>query len=354
MRKKPANKKEIQNRQIMIIAGIVALFVLALILWSIVSRLDFLNDGKKAFQAGEETYTVAEVNYYYYTAYDAIMQSMQGYGQFAGLDVTKDLSEQNCPLADEEMSWRDYLLLQAEDRLAEISVLYQEALKHGYEADDAILVQVEQAVDYERANAADANLNMVLQAKYGGLEEKGLRRLLTQSLIAQAYENDWKADRTFTEEEVRAHYEEHLYEYTTYSYLYAYAGQQKEAADAILETKSEQEFRETSKELLGTDCYEILDAPGSELGDRTTEDLTWIADQNRVSGDTYLGKSGEDWYVLCYLGSNDSGFASGENDGHWKVVATAGLKDEHTASWKEELEETYGRKEYTSIKKVGR
>lgn len=274
MEKKRENKREKQNRQMVVLTILVAVAVLAMILWSVVSRLGFLDSGKKALQVGDETYTAADVNYYYDTAYRALLESMQGYEQMMGLDVTQDLSVQDCPLADDKMSWRDYLLLQAEDRLAEISVLYQEATKEGYQVDDAIRAQVEQAVEYQR---------MEHRAE-SGIGEEGLRRLLTQELVAQAYETDWKEGCVFTEEELDAHYQEHLYEYSTYSYLYAYVGKQYEVADAILETKGEEDFRRVSRELLGTDCYEIMDAPGADLGDRTTEDLLWLSDRDRKSG----------------------------------------------------------------------
>ncbi len=340
MEKKLAEKRKRQNQQMVVLSILVAVGVLGMILWSIISRLGFLNDGRKAFQVGEETYTVAEVEYYYDTAYRALLESMQGYGQLLGLDTTKDLAEQECPLTDVEMSWRDYLVLQAKERLAEISAVCQEAVAQGYQADDAVLMQVEQGVEYHRADS--------------GIKEEELRRLLTQEMIAQAYEADWAAGCSFDEEELYAHYQEHLYEYSTYSYLYAYVGQQHEAADVILETEGEEEFRRVSKEVLGVDCYEIMDVSGADLGDRTTEDLVWIADESRKKGDTYLGKSGEDWYVLCYLGKDDQGFAEEDGDGHWRGVAMAGMKEERVQKWKEELMGRYEQREYRGIEMVGR
>ena len=77
----------------------------------------------------------------------------------------------------------------------------------------------------------------------------------------------------------------------------------------------------------------------------------WIADKSRKSGDTYLGKSGEDFYVLCYLGSDDNGFSTG--DEHWKMVATAGMKEEKSEEWKEGLIKAYKWREYSGMKIVG-
>ena len=98
MGKQSVDKRNRQNRMMIGISAAVAFFVVVLILWSVVSRSDFLKYGKKAFQVGEESYTVAEVNYYYYTAYYAILQNMQGYVNMAGLDISQDLSTQDCQI----------------------------------------------------------------------------------------------------------------------------------------------------------------------------------------------------------------------------------------------------------------
>lgn len=78
MEKKRENKREKQNRQMVVLTILVAVAVLAMILWSVVSRLGFLDSGKKALQVGDETYTAADVDYYYDTAYRALLESMQG------------------------------------------------------------------------------------------------------------------------------------------------------------------------------------------------------------------------------------------------------------------------------------
>ncbi len=356
MGKQSADKRDRQNRLVTGIGIIAALLVLALILWSVVSRSDFLKYGRKAFQVGEESYTIAEVNYYYYTTYNAVLQNMQGYAGMAGLDVSQDLSKQDCPIADEPMSWKDYLMGQATKQLGENSMLYQEAMKNGYQADESVQIKVEQVMqnkteDMKNSDGEYLNLNHYLKIRYGGIEEDGLRKLLEQQYVAAAYQEAWKAEGTFSEEELYAHYQEHRYEYDTYSYLYAYVGEQHEATEELMEAQTEESFRETARRVLGSDCYEILDAPGAELGDGTTEDLLWLADENRQSGDTYLGRSGKDFYVLCYLERDDNGFLGG--DEHWKVVATAGMKEERIAEWKKGLMEVYERKEYGGMKAVG-
>lgn len=356
MGKQSVDKRNRQNRMMIGISAAVAFFVVVLILWSVVSRSDFLKYGKKAFQVGEESYTVAEVNYYYYTAYDAILQNMQGYVNMAGLDISQDLSTQDCPIAEEPMSWRDYLLKQATERLGENSMLYQEAAKNGYQVDEAMQTKIEQVLknrteDMNISSREYRNLSHYLKMTYGGIEEEGLRKLLEQQYMAEAYKEAWKADCTFSEEELYGHYQEHQYEYNTYSYLYAYVGNQQEVTEELIKTQTEESFRETTKRVLGSDCYEILDVPGSQLGDGTTEDLMWIADKSRKSGDTYLGKSGEDFYVLCYLGSDDNGFSTG--DEHWKMVATAGMKEEKSEEWKEGLIKAYKWREYSGMKIVG-
>ena len=53
-----------------------------------------------AYQVGEETYSVAEVEWYYYTAYYSIIGNASGYTEILGLDTDLNLSEQQCPLSE--------------------------------------------------------------------------------------------------------------------------------------------------------------------------------------------------------------------------------------------------------------
>lgn len=345
-------KKDDTNKLMIFMTVIAGMIVFSLILWSLLRQSDLPGRHSNAFRVGKRTYSVSEINYYYYSTYYALLESMNGYENLFGLDVNQDLSEQECPLAEEKMSWKEYILQQAEELLAEISVKYQDAVRNGYSADSVIQSNVENAMEYQKMMAADGqypDLQAYLQAVYKDLDEDTLRELLAQEFIAQTYEQDWQNALVFSDEELSSYYESHLFEFSTYSYLYSYVGKDETPISELKEAESEQEFRELTKTLTGLDCYELMDVSGSELGDNTTEDLKWISDVSRKKGDTYIGQSGNDHYVLYYLGSS---LQDNIGDRQWKVKVSAELKKERLIEWNDSLLEKYGSKELFGIRFV--
>lgn len=330
--KKKQMKKQYTNSVMIVLAVVAAMAVLFLVIWSAVSQSGFLKQSKKAVQIGEESYTVAEVNYYYFSALYALSDRI--------------------PL---DIDWHDYIIEQAKRRLAEVSSEYQEALKRGYIEDTVIRNNIENAIEYHRMSAAEkgySDLDSYLGNEYGLMNEKILRRLLKQEMIADSYELDWKNSCEFNDDELYDYYKQHLYEYSTYSYLYAYAGKNVADLDIFRGIENEEEFRDISKEYTGTDCYEIMDVSGSELGESSTEDLKWISDPLRKEGDLYFGESEAGCYVLYFLNSSDHGFT--DQGDQWKIKARAGLKEDCLKEWKSTLIEDYGLREYSGFDLVGK
>lgn len=331
------------NRLMLFLTGAAALVVVLLTVGSAVLNSEFLNKSRKVFQVGELSYTGEELDYYYYSVFHSMLEGMAGYEGMLGPNGAKSLEEQSCPLAETPMSWKEYILTQAKDRLAGISAEYQEALKEGYTVDDTIQSNVDNALEYHRMLAAERgyeDLDTYLRAEYDGLKENTLRGLLEQEFVGQAFQQEWESSLEIQDRELKDYYEEHRYEFNTYSYLYSYIGKNHQWADTLKACRSQEEFREKTRELTGADCYEILDAPGTDLGDQTAADLVWISDASRKEGDVYVGQSGEDQYVLWFLSSSDNGFAAGGEE--WKVKALAGIKRERLEAWQEEIVEKYG------------
>lgn len=306
-----------------------------------------------AFTVGARNYSAAAVDYYYYSAYHGITESMSGYESFLGFDPSRDPEEQDCPLSESAQNWREYILSQAETELAGISAVYQAAEASGYEADQIVQENVKYALEYHKKAASEAgyeSLEEYLISEFGGsLQEKTLKELLTQSFVAYAYEEKQREEIEFTEKELQRYHDAHIWEYTNYSYLYAYVMGDEEDCKAIAAVKSEEEFREKTKEITGADCYELLEISGAELGDSTADDMVWLADPDRKAGDIYTGKSKEAWYVLYYLGKSD-----GEDPDTWKTEVARDMAEEQIAQWKIDLMEQYPVKEGPDIDKVGR
>ena len=254
-----------------------------------------------------------------------------------GLDTDKSLSGQQCPLSEREESWRDYLLDRALQQISDISAKYQEAVSKNATDETSVQNDTETALEYWRMSAMESgypSLDQYLDDCYGGIREEDLRKVLEQEYTAQAFEEEYAAGFAPTEKEMRDYFESHREEFRNYSYLYGYIGPDKAAAEKVCSASDEQEFRNRIKTLTGAECYELTNMTESELGDGDSEDWEWLSDPDRQEGDTWCGQSGENYYALWFLGSDDGA----ENRDSY---AREGLLEEYLRNWNHALAEKY-------------
>lgn len=289
---------------------------------------------------GELSYDSACKNFFYNAGLTAFIQSAQGYEQLLGLDTTKDLRDQECPISETNQSWYEYLLEQATNQAVLISSQYQAALKDGYKDEDASNM-VRNYIDYYTMLAEDGgfkSLDEYLESVFGeGVNSKVLNRLMTEQALAEKYVSDLKDGLEFSEEELKSYFEKNMFKYMEFSYLYAYVADDSLDVEPLLGAGSEEEFRENSLSLTGQKVYEMNSIKGAEIGDKDAEDVKWISNKERKPGDTYLGNAGNARYVLYFLSSDDLEFSQGGD--RWRSDASSGLKEEWISNWNSELKD---------------
>ena len=77
-----------------------------------------------AVTIGNETYTAADVSYFYNTIYNSFVSQNSYYLSVYGLDTSKSLKEQDCPVTDGG-TWYDYFRDQALESLKSYALLAQ-------------------------------------------------------------------------------------------------------------------------------------------------------------------------------------------------------------------------------------
>ena len=77
-----------------------------------------------AVTIGNETYTAADVSYFYNTIYNSFVSKNSYYLSVYGLDTSKSLKEQDCPVTDGG-TWYDYFRDQALESLKSYALLAQ-------------------------------------------------------------------------------------------------------------------------------------------------------------------------------------------------------------------------------------
>ena len=89
-----------------------------------------------AVTIGNETYTAADVSYFYNTIYSSFVSKNSYYLSVYGLDTSKSLKEQDCPINGS--TWYDYFRDQALESLKSYALLAQKAEAEGFDGSEAV------------------------------------------------------------------------------------------------------------------------------------------------------------------------------------------------------------------------
>jgi len=355
-----SNEKKRSGAGMTVISIVAAVIVVASVVFLWVFRMaGSINADRKSLLIGEETYSVAQVNFFYFSALDELLQNANGSAGMLGLDVTKDLSNQACPLSESGESWKAYLIRQAEESLIKVDVLCAEAEKSDAVLDGAAQSEIDSELEYYQflgQKAGYKDFAAYLKHTYGaGFSEKILRGLLEKIYLADQFEQTMRASYTFSDEQLSDFYRQNEYLYQRYTYLFAYVDGSEDTDSicrALSAAKTPEAFQETTLERTGQECYRMQEVKGSELGDHTSEDVAWLTAAERRAGDIFVGRTETAKYVLYFIGMSDNGFSEGTDDG-WKTEAALALQEETYQAWLLEATASYAVKEYRALEETG-
>ncbi len=192
---------------------VVVVLVAALLVWD----SGLIQRGQTAVTVGDTSYTVNDVNYYYYSLWnnDFYYYSMLGMTVPSGDDVYDSESGQ---------TYREYYLEQAMDTLTQLTALYDLAVENGY-SDSDVADTVQEQIDSLRESASSYGYSYgaFLKAQYGRYMTAGaLESILTKAAVADAYYSDYYDGLDITDEDIQAYYEENQDTLDTYEYSYLY------------------------------------------------------------------------------------------------------------------------------------
>ena len=141
----------------------------------IVANSKVIERNAKAVTVGSETYTAADVDYYFYTNYNNFVRQYSSNLSLLGLDTSKSLKEQDCQFM-EDSTWYDYFSTQAINSLTSCSLLAQKAEEAGFdgsEAMDEALAQTYSDID-TYASASGYTRSQYIKAVCGPLVNKSV------------------------------------------------------------------------------------------------------------------------------------------------------------------------------------
>jgi hypothetical protein len=320
-----------RNNLIKTVVGIVvALVIVCLIIFN--STLFY--SGVSALKIGDHSYTAAEFNYYYQTAYFTTYQNIYStYGQYASmlLDTSKPLKAQQY---SEDQTWDDFFKEAALNNMKQCAALNDAAKAEGYtisaDAKASIDASIQQARD-EAVSNGYGSFEKYLIAIYGkGFSEELFNKCVSEMSLASDYSNALTARYEYTDEQLSEKYDSVSadYDLTTYCSYYASGAADDEAgldadtamnkaysvAQAISAAKTEDIFAELvldncseDEKAVYADASSVLHknvAPASLPADCKE----WLTSADRVYGDSTFIESGTGYYALLYVGRNHNDY----------------------------------------------
>lgn len=210
-----ARKQQAETRRTTIIFTVCAIvFVLgvaAMLVWN----SGVIQRGAAAVNINGQTYTAADVAYYYYNARSSALSSS------SGLDNSKSMREQSY---SDTQSWYDYLSKQAVDSLTNVVLTSQAAKDAGFDGGEEVEKTVKDTMaSLESAASTNGYTSaQYLKAIFGPLMTKGVfERNMRMAALADAYAQSISDVASYTDAELTSARDADLNTYSMVNYEYA-------------------------------------------------------------------------------------------------------------------------------------
>lgn len=325
-----AQERAKQRRSNWLYGGIAIVFVLvaaALLVWN----SNVIQRGSAAVTVEGETYSAAEVSYFYHVAYNSIAQNQ--YASYYGLSTSTPLTQQS--LSDmaktllgvsDDMTWDAYFKEAAKKSLIQITMLKKGAAEKGITWNDDMQKELDSTMDTlaSYAKSAGKSEGEYLKQLYGSnMTKKIFQGILKDTIIASHYQQDYIDSLQYTDEELQKYYEENKNSFDVANYeMITFNGaaastkdadgntvqpteeesaaalqKAKDAANAALEqVKGGELLAKAAKDYEPIGTYSHPEA-GTYSGNAATK---WVFDESRQEGDTEIVENGTSIYLLVF------------------------------------------------------
>ena len=310
-------EKEAKIKRNYTIGGVV---IAVLVLVIVVLNTNLFYTVFPAVKVGDESFTAAEYNYFYYTGYNNFMNTYGDYASYM-IDSSVPLDEQ---MYDDEKTWADYFREAAFNNMQRITAVAEAADEAGYTLSDEARDQVEAALDSLPSIAEQSGAGSVksyLAVTYGrGCSEKTLEDMMLLSSLAAEYAESVYNGFSYTDEELETYYTDNADDLDVIDYSFYFASgaadeesdtdsetamkAAKDMADAIAaDTADEESFTEAVAEYADGAEPTRNSSPGSSLSADYSE---WLLSSDRQSGDVTVIETDTGYYALLYRDRDDN------------------------------------------------
>lgn len=325
-----AQERAKQRRSNWLYGGIAIVFVLvaaALLVWN----SNVIQRGSAAVTVEGETYSAAEVSYFYHVAYNSIAQNQ--YASYYGLSTSTPLTQQS--LSDmaktllgvsEDMTWDAYFKEAAKKSLIQITMLKKGAAEKGITWNDDMQKELDSTMDTlaSYAKSAGKSEGEYLKQLYGSnMTKKIFQGILKDTIIASHYQQDYIDSLQYTDEELQKYYEENKNSFDVANYeMITFNGaaastkdadgntvQPTEAASAAAKTAAAEAAAAALERYQAGESLSVIAADYESTGSYSSVDAgsnngsalsTWVFDKARTSGESAVVTDDPNSYVVVF------------------------------------------------------
>lgn len=321
-RKEASEARKTKNKHIAytVTGVIVVVLVAALLIWD--SGIIQRGQAAKtvALTVGDQTYTAADLDFYYY-------QNYMNWAQYGIVNASTNLKEEASMFG--EGTWHDSFLQSAKESLTQVSILCSEAQNAGYTLSEDGKAAVQSNVDSMKSAAKQNNYSYskFLQLNYGSyMTPEAFERCLEMVVLADEYQAEKTKQFPVEESEMTAYYEEHKDELDLITYtVYTVNGAAESTTDADGNTIEPTEEEETAAMEA---AKENADAMAQLLKDKRTPSESQLTDYKATATATESETSGSSLnsnYSEWLLGNRRAGDVTViEGSGSYYVVQFLG------------------------------
>lgn len=310
MMSRKRRRKKVNTKALIAEGVVVAALVLGAWGWSVWKNARETVNEQNAVEINGETYSVSDVNYFFYTYYDSFREQNAEYISYM-IDDSKPLKEQEY---EEGQSWFSYLLNESVDSMVNVAAIAAAAEEAGFSLDEKSEGEIADYLDGIAAVAKNSDLSadQYMKQIYGSdMTLERCKELMTMSFLAKNYSLHLQEELAFSREDLEQEFQDHkeIYEFVSYERLYFKAAasdedvteEQMEEAKALAEealkrVRGGEELEEISGEY--EDCVyyasdEAYYSSGYAYGD-------WLFDDQRKNGDSEVLEDEKGYYVMVF------------------------------------------------------
>ena len=298
---KALEEQKAAHRSTLIFTACVVLFalcVVAMIVWN----SGTIQRGTAALRVNDETYTAADVSFYYYNTRSSIFNSIS-----QGMDPGGSMRKQEYA---EGHSWFDLILDSAVQSMTGSVVAAQAGRDAGLDLTESYQKEIGDALAAldEYAASSGYSTSQYLRGAYGSLMTRdAYERNLRTTVLAQAYNDSISAVSNYTDAELTAKRDAEPEKYDAVDVRHILVDDEETAKDLLAQWEAGERTEDSFAALVEGNSTDPGSAENGGLytnvtqGQMVTEFNDWCFDDARQPGDTDIVQTSYGYHIMYFV-----------------------------------------------------